>query len=67
MLRFTVLKGTPGFRGQTEIICTHLAGPAAVRRDGEPFAAYSQTGLTLAIRTDVDREHVFEVTATDIR
>jgi hypothetical protein len=65
VLRFTVLKGTPGFRGPTEITCTQLAGPAAVRRDGAPFTACSQTGTTLVIRTDVDREHVFEVTAAE--
>jgi hypothetical protein len=32
-----------------------------VLRDGEPFRDFDQKGSTLAIRTDVEREHVFEV------
>ena len=61
-LRFTVLKGTPRFQGATEIVCKQLTGPATVRRNGQPFTDWTQTGSTLVIRTDVDREHVFEVT-----
>lgn len=62
-LRFTVLKGTPGFRGTTQIVCAHVSPGARVLRNGLPFTACSQTGSTLVIHTDVDREHVFEVTA----
>jgi hypothetical protein len=65
VLRFTVLKGTPGFQGPTEIVCTQLTGPVTVRRNGQPFSDWSQTDGTLVIRTDVDREHVFEVIAEE--
>jgi hypothetical protein len=61
-LRFAVRKGTPGFRGITSIACTQLTGEATVRRDGQLFSDWSQTGSTLVIRTDVDRERLFEVT-----
>jgi len=65
VLRFVVLKGTPGFHGQTEIRCTQCPGHPTVLRDGQPFQDFEQTGSTLVIRTDVEREHVFQVTPGD--
>ena len=61
-LRFTVLKGTPGFQGRTDICCTQCPGELTVLRDGERFQDYQQTASTLVIHTDVDREHSFQVT-----
>ncbi len=63
VLRFAVLKGRPGFRGTTELACGPLEGTATVTRDGKPYGACRQTGRRLIIRTDVDAEHVFEVTS----
>jgi hypothetical protein len=60
-LRFAVLKGTPSFHGTTDICCTQCPGRVAVSRDGQPFADFEQTASTLTIHTDVDREHVFQV------
>lgn len=62
VLRFTVLKGRPGFRGTTELVCDHIPGEFTVRRDGEPYAAWRRDGGRVVISTDVDREHVFELT-----
>ena len=61
VLRFTVRKGVAGFRGKTEIVCTQIPKKATVTRDGEAFADFTQTDSRVVIRTDVDREHVFEV------
>jgi len=61
VLRFVVLKGTPRFSGETEIVCTQIRGKATVSRDGAAWTAISQTGDSLRITTDVDTEHVFEV------
>ncbi len=61
VLRFTVLKGRPAFRGTTEIVCQQIPPGAAVSRDGKPMTDFQQTGSTLRIRTDVETEHVFEV------
>ncbi len=63
VLRFAVLKGTPAFQGKTEIRCTQCPGKIAVLRDDQPFQDFEQTGSNLVIRTDVEREHVFQVTA----
>jgi len=66
VLRFTVLKGRPTFRGTTEIVCQQIPPGATVSRDGKPMSDFRQTGSTLRIRTDVETEHVFEVaTAPD--
>ncbi len=61
VLRFTVLKGQPSFRGTTEIVCQQIPPQATVSRDGKPLSDFQQTGSTLRIRTDVETEHVFEV------
>jgi len=63
VLRFTVIKGTPRFSGETRIVCQNIKGPASVTRDGKRYDRCSQTGSTVTIRTDVEAEHVFEVTA----
>ncbi len=62
-LRFTVVKGQPAFEGKTRLVCTQIPGKVSVVRDGEPFADYEQNGSILSISTDVDAEHVFEITA----
>ncbi|MCY2991174.1 MAG: hypothetical protein NTY19_25345 [Planctomycetota bacterium] len=62
VLRFTILQGQPSFHGPTEIVCTQIPPAAVVTRDGEPISDFQQTGSTVVIRTDVDCEHVFEVT-----
>lgn len=61
VLRFVVLKGTPTFAGNSRILCTQLPGRAAVHRDGVPWPHIEQEGGNLAITTDVDEEHVFDV------
>lgn len=61
VLRFTVLKGVPGFAGTTELECGQILGPATVTRDGAPYTDFRRDGANLVIRSDVDREHVFEV------
>lgn len=61
VLRFTVLKGRPGFRGTTELVCQRIPPRATVSRDGKRVPDFQQTGSTLRIRTDVETEHVFEV------
>jgi hypothetical protein len=66
VLRFVVLKGTPSFRGQTEVVCTQIPAQATVTRDGQPYPDCTQTDAKLVIRTDVDREHVFEVRASAV-
>ncbi len=63
-LRFTVLKGNPAFRGTTEIVCKQIPSPFTVLRNGQPFSDWSLNGTTLVIRTDLDRQHVFEVVHT---
>lgn len=62
VLRFTLLKGRPTFRGTTEIVCQQIPPQAAVLRDGKPMSDFQQAGSTLRIRTEVETEHVFEVT-----
>ncbi|MGO8744528.1 MAG: hypothetical protein ACLQNE_00935 [Thermoguttaceae bacterium] len=62
VLRFTVLKGTPGFQGKTDIVCTRMPKKVTAFRNGLPFQDFSQTGSKVVIRTDVDHEYVFEVT-----
>jgi hypothetical protein len=61
ILRFVVLKGMPKFSGKTELVCSQCPGKAVVTRDGRPYADFTQTGSNIVIRSDVDREHVFEV------
>ena len=62
VLRFSMRKGTPKFQGQTDIVCTQIPQRAGVTRDGKPFHGFSQIGSKVVIRTDVDHEHMFEVT-----
>lgn len=62
VLRFTVLKGRPGFAGKTTLLCKNIRRCKKVTRDGRPFTDFKQTSLRLKIRTDVKREHVFEIT-----
>jgi hypothetical protein len=61
-LRFTVLKGNPGFSGETELVCTQVAANAKVTRDGQPWDSVSvrPDGSTV-IKTTLDAEHTFEV------
>jgi hypothetical protein len=62
VLRFTVLKGTPGFQGKTELICDHITSKFHLTRDGRPYDDFRKTNSMLIIATDVDQEHVFELT-----
>ncbi len=61
VLRFTVLKGVPGFTGTTELRCEQLGGRVTVTRDGAPYFNFRRRGTNVVIRTDVAREHIFEV------
>jgi hypothetical protein len=61
VLRFTILKGKPGFQGKTELTCSKISGKCTITRDGQPFADYRQEGDKVILTTDVDREHVFEL------
>jgi hypothetical protein len=61
ILRLAVLKGRPGFRGQTEIVCNGIRGRAKVTRDGRDYADWRQEGPKLVLRTDVNCERRFEV------
>jgi hypothetical protein len=61
VLRFAVLKGTPGFRGKTSIVCARIAKKVAISRNGEAFHEYTRSGAEVTLRTDVDREYVFEI------
>ncbi len=61
VLRFTVLKGVPGFTGTTKLECSQIDGQVTVTRDGKPYTNFRQRGTNLVIRSTVDREHVFEV------
>ncbi len=63
-LRFTVLKGKPGFSGKTELVCDKISGSFKLTRDGKPFENYKQTGPRVAITTDVDQQHTFELTVS---
>ncbi len=63
-VRYAVFKGNPAFQGTTEIVCQQIPRPFTVLRNGRPFSNWTLTGTTLVIRTDVDRQHVFEATNT---
>ena len=60
-LRFTILKGKPGFQGKTELVCNRVSSKVSLLRDGQPYGDYKQNDDTVVISTDVDREHVFEL------
>jgi hypothetical protein len=62
VLRFTVLNGKPGFTGTTTLRCTHIPAGFSLTRDGEVYRHYTQRDSSVLIATDVDREHVFELT-----
>ena len=64
ILRFTILKGKPSFTETTELVCEQCPPPVTITRDGQPYDAVKQTGTTVAIRTDLEREHVFELTTS---
>lgn len=66
-LRFTVLKGKPGFQGTTRLVCSRIPASVSILRDGQPFRDYEQDGSTLVLSTDVDAEHVFEITPLDAK
>lgn len=61
VLRFVVLKGRPGFSGDTELVCSQIPENAEVLRDGEPWTQFTRDGASLRITSDVDSERVFEV------
>lgn len=61
-LRFTIVKGKPGFQGKTELVCKQVPAKCSVTRDGKPVSDFRQDGSTVIISTDVDKEHVFELT-----
>jgi len=63
-LRFTVLKGKPGFSGKTELVCEKIAGRLKVLRDGKPFEDFKKDGGRIVLTTDVDRPHTFELTTS---
>lgn len=64
VLRFTVLKGRPGFSGKTDLVCTNLPANFTLTRDGQPYDDCKKTDSTVVISTDVDQEHVFELTVS---
>jgi hypothetical protein len=61
-LRFTILKGKPGFKGKTTLVCENISGSFTLLRDGKPYVDFEKADRRVAISTDVDREHVFELT-----
>lgn len=64
VLRFTVLKGKPDFSGKTELVCSNVAANYTLTRDGQPYDDCQKTDSTVVISTDVDQEHVFELTVS---
>lgn len=62
VLRFTVLKGKPGFSGKTDLVCSHVPPNFTLTRDGQAYDECKRTDATVVISTDVDEEHVFELT-----
>lgn len=65
VLRFSVQKGTPRFRGPTDVVCIQIPQVAGLTRDGQPYTDFHCAGTTVTIHTDVDRPHVFEVSVTN--
>lgn len=66
-LRFVILKGTPTFSGQTELICTNIPNNSnnsktiKIYRNGKPFHDFRHENGKLILTTTIKGETVFEV------
>jgi hypothetical protein len=60
-LRFTVLKGRPGFSGKTELVCDHIPTRFSLTRDGQPYNDFGKADSSVVISTDVEQEHLFQL------